>query len=101
MSAAEEAIARAKAIAARLAGTGASAAIEPSSAVNVNAVADAALAAAFGDAGAGTSSAIKRKRWSDDYTGKCRILRVVCALSQALNIQYSIYLLPLELKNPY
>jgi len=57
---AEEAIARAKAIAARLAGTGATAATAASApAFNVNAVADAALAAANGG-GSG-----KRKRWGD------------------------------------
>jgi far upstream element-binding protein len=68
---AEEAIARAKAIAARLAGTGASAAIDPSPApLNVNAVADAALAAAFGQSpSSSSSSAPKRKRWSDDGGG--------------------------------
>lgn len=71
MSSAEEAIARAKAIAARLAGTGASAAMTPDtsgpssdSAVNVNAVADAALAAAFGQSS--DTSGGKRKRWSND-----------------------------------
>uniref|UniRef100_A0A7S3VAH2 K Homology domain-containing protein n=1 Tax=Chaetoceros debilis TaxID=122233 RepID=A0A7S3VAH2_9STRA len=60
---AEEAIARAKAIAARLAGTGATAATAASAsapAFNVNAVADAALAAANGGGGSG-----KRKRWGD------------------------------------
>jgi len=65
---AEEAIARAKAIAARLAGSGASAAINPE-AVNVNAVADAALAAAFGQTSDSASSGIKRKRWGAESGG--------------------------------
>ncbi len=61
---AEEAIARAKAIAARLAGSGATASVDPSPApTDVNAVADAALAAlSAGAAGSGS----KRKRWGAD-----------------------------------
>ncbi len=88
---AEEAIARAKAIAARLSGTGATAATTPdapstpaASSVpvsnnDVSSVADAALAAAFGggaDAGKadeGASSGSKRKRW-DTGGGKLVIL---------------------------
>jgi len=67
---AEEAIARAKAIAARLAGTGATAATIPETAASVSsglvadkqvdAVAEAALAAALG------SGTVKRKRWATD-----------------------------------
>ena len=84
---AEEAIARAKAIAARLAGSGAVASTAPetpssmipppatSVAVSnndVTSVADAALAAAFGDGSGGTGdsstlgSGSKRKRWGAD-----------------------------------
>lgn len=87
---AEEAIARAKAIAARLAGTGATAATTPEDVqqppsiavpnTDVNSVAEAALAAAFGtggggvagdfDDGANGSSGSKRKRWGSDAGGK-------------------------------
>lgn len=83
---AEEAIARAKAIAARLAGTGATLSTTPggggdeydnqntttttTTATDVNSVAEAALAAAFGTAGSdggGMSSGngSKRKRWGE------------------------------------
>ena len=83
MTSAEEAVARAKAIAARLAGTGASAAVDPepvdvasfssaasNDAIHANAVADAALAAAFGQVSDQTTSGSKRKRWGDESTGK-------------------------------
>lgn len=87
---AEEAIARAKAIAARLAGTGASAALapEPSTggAVNVNAVADAALAAAFGQAS--DSSSGKRKRWSDDSGKFCLQPKMCTSGAQFTHILY-------------
>lgn len=82
MTSAEEAVARAKAIAARLAGTAASAAIDPepinggtsstaisSDAVHANAVADAAIAAAFGQISDLASSGTKRKRWGEESSG--------------------------------
>ncbi len=83
MSAAEEAIARAKAIAARLAGTGATLSTTPggddehdnhttttttttATTTDVNSVAEAALAAAFGTAGPdGGGNGSKRKRWGE------------------------------------
>ena len=72
---AEEAIARAKEIAARLAGTSASASVypDPAATFNVNAVADAALAAAFGQSTENSASGGKRKRWGDDSgSGQCK-----------------------------
>ena len=71
MSAAE-ATARAKEIAARLAGTSASASIAPDpapDAFNVNDVADAALAAAFGQSSESSAGGNKRKRWGDNSGG--------------------------------
>ena len=96
---AEEAIARAKAIAARLAGTGASAAVAPESStgsVYVNAVADAALAAAFvQNSGSGGS---KRKRWGAESgdSGKCaglmfpRCLTSFFLVSLVLNFSFAL-----------
>ena len=77
---AEDAIARAKAIAARLAGTGATASLSasdprtsspptpaPPANGDVNAVAEAALSAAFGNGASGSSSSgTKRKRWGTE-----------------------------------
>lgn len=78
---AEEAIARAKEIAARLAGSGASASFAPGNSDpapapvatpvgDVNAVAEAALAAAFGTGSSAVGSSVgsKRKRWGDSST---------------------------------
>jgi len=95
---AEEALARAKEIAARLAGTGASASVAPDpapAAFNVNAVADAALAAAFGQSSEASSGGNKRKRWGDDSGGSGAassggaVSALDDALAQAMNAKRS------------
>ena len=88
---AEEAIARAKEIAARLAGTSASASVypDPAATFNVNAVADAALAAAFGQSTENSASGGKRKRWGDDSgSGQCKCF--VSTIERFPNLIYSI-----------
>lgn len=80
---AEEAIARAKAIAERLAGSNAAPSLTPDDAsappTDVNAIADAALAAALGQTSGAETSGSKRKRWGDSSDA------VDDALAEAMN----------------
>lgn len=81
---AEEAIARAKAIAERLAGSNATPSLAPDGTsappTDVNAIADAALAAAMGQTSGNDTAGSKRKRWGDSSSDA-----VDDALAQAMN----------------